>query len=167
MKKKLIFAIIILFVASFMNAQTVSGYFTETTKPLVNNELPGQTSYHYGVTAAVGAGDTTYSIASKPFSLSATKVRNSFMGSKIAVGINITVGFADVVASLVTQISYDGTNWITYETLDSDTTPNVTGVQSYIADFSLCKAPFARLLFNSNTLQINKTGRIAFMYAAP
>jgi len=94
-------------------------------------------------------------------------VRNSFFGSKIAVGINITVAFADVVAILVTQISYDGTNWTTLETLDADTTPNVTGVQSYVADFTTSKAPYARLLFNSSTLQVNTTGRIKFMYACP
>lgn len=165
--KKIFFVLAALLLAANISAQTVSGYFTETTSPS-GNTLPGQTQYTYGITAtATGAGDSIKAIASKPFGTSATKVRNSMFGSKIPVAINITTAFADVVAILVTQISYDGTNWVTLETLDSDTTPNVTGIQTYLADFSTSKAPYARLLFNSSTLQINTTGRIKFMYAAP
>lgn len=171
--KRILFSLILLFaLVSYVGAQTaaqttVSGYFTETTQP-AGNVLAGQTQYHYGITAtAVGAGDTTYAIASKPFSTSSTSIRNGFFGYKIPIGINITIAFADVNATLVTQISYDGTNWVTLETLDADTTPNVTGVQSYVADFSTSKAPYARICFNAGNLQVNKTGRIKFMYASP
>lgn len=176
--KKLVLIIGLLFVlASYASAQTaaqttVAGYFTETTVPLKNNLIAGQNQYTYGITGtAVGAGDTTYAIATKPLgqnTVSTTNgVRNSLMGSKVAIGINISIAFADVNATLVTQISYDGTSWVTYETLDSDTTPNLTGIQSYVADFTSCKAPFVRLCFNAGNLQINKAGRIKFMYAIP
>jgi len=43
---------------SYVGAQTVSGYFTETTKPIEKqkNTIGGQTEYVYGVTAtATGA----------------------------------------------------------------------------------------------------------------
>ena len=152
--------------ASFANAQTNAGYFTETTAPSSNVQT-GQKAYTYGVTAATLAADSTYYIYTRPFGSSATKIRNSFMGSKVLVGINITVAFEDVAATLILQVSFDGTNWYDLSTLDSDTTPNVTGVQTFLADFSSTYAPYARLIFNKGGLDVGEAGTIKFMYAIP
>jgi hypothetical protein len=158
--------VLFVLLASFANAQTNAGYFTETTAPS-DNVQTGQTAYTYGVTAATLAADSTYYIYTQPFGSSATKIRNSFMGSKVLVGINITVAFEDVAATLILQVSFDGTNWYDLSTLDSDTTPNVTGVQTFLADFSSTYAPYARLIFNEGGLDVGEAGTIKFMYAIP
>jgi hypothetical protein len=163
--KKLMFSLIFLVLALSLQAQTVSGYFVETTKGQVN--AYGQNGYANGLTGLVTPGGAAYTIASKAFSTSADVVRNAFMGKKVIVGINITVAFADVSAALSLQISYDNTTWVTIATLDSDTTPNVTGVQLYLADFTSVYAPYARLLFNTGGDTINTTGRIKFLYSVP
>ena len=166
MKKLLSIIVLFVLLASFANAQTNAGYFTETTAPSGNVQT-GQTAYTYGVTTAALAADSTYYIYTRPFGSSATKIRNSFMGSKILVGINITVAFEDVAATLILQVSFDGTNWYDLSTLDSDATPNVTGVQTFLADFSSTYAPYARLIFNKGGLDVGEAGTIKFMYAIP
>lgn len=166
MKKLLSIIALVVLLASFVNAQTNAGYFTETTKPYPNN-TSGQTAYIYGVTAAATPADSTYYVYSRPFGTSASNVRNSFMGSKMLVGINITTAFEDVAATLVLQISFDATNWYDLSTLDADATPNVTGVQTYLADFSSTYAPYARLIFNKGGLDVGKLGVIKFIYAIP
>lgn len=168
--KKLIF-ILAFFLASLIGAQTVSGYFTESTKGW--NKSLSQDGYVYGVTALVAAGDSAYTISSKPFGTSLTLMRNSFkynpssLTTKIMVGIQIDTAFADVAATLVTQISFDGTNWYTLETLSSDTTPNVTGTYLYLATFTDVYAPYVRLQFNAGGLTITTAGDIKFLYAIP
>ena len=167
--KKLIMLFFVL--TSYLGAQTVSGYFTESTKGW-SKEF-SQDGYIYGVTALVAAGDSAYTISSRPFGSSATLMRNAFkynpssLTTKIMVGIQIDTAFADVEATLVTQISFDGTNWYTLETLDADTTPDVTGVQLYIATFTDVYAPYIRLQFNAGGLTVTTAGDIKFLYAIP
>lgn len=166
MKKLIILAIV--FLAYFnIQAQNVSGYWTETTKG--QSTKWGQSGYAVGTTVARGETDSTTAIYSRPFGQSAAggEVRNAFMGKKVLVGINITVAFADVNATVVSQISHDGVTWVDYATLDSDSTPNVTGVQLYLADFTSTDAPYTRIAFNGGGLKIGNTGRVQFIYCVP
>lgn len=167
MKKILsIFALVTLF-TSFVSAQTTAAYFTTSTKGHV--DAWGQDGYEVGTTTATAPGDTiNYIVSHSIGETSATSgVRNGFMGSKILLGFNITIAFEDVAATLVTQISLDGTNWYDFATTDSDVTPNVTGVQTYLVDFTNVYAPFVRLKFNASGLDIGTTGRVKFLYALP
>lgn len=166
--KKLIILLLFVF-GTFLQAQTTSGWFTEKTQGQV--KALNQGGYVNGYTAIVRAdttgGDSSAVIVSRPFGESSAKIRNSFMGGKIMVGIQIDTAFADVEATLVTQISYDGTTWYTLETLDSDTTPNVTGLQMYVADFTNVYAPYVRLAFNAGGLTIVTDGYLKFLYVIP
>lgn len=164
--KKLIFIVLCLFAISIY-AQNYSSYFTETVQG--QSAKLSQKGYAVGTTVTRGETDSTTAIYSRPIGMtSATGVpRNLFMGSKVLLGINITTAFSDVNATLVLQISYDGISWYDLSTLDADTTPNVTGVQLYLADFTSTYAPYARLKFNASGLQINNTGRVQFIYCVP
>ena len=165
MKKLAIIVLVLIAFAASLNAQTASGYFTEVTKGSV--KAWNQNGFTYGSTTAVKAGGAAYYIVSKPLGTTAANVRNAFMGKKVLLGINVTVAFADVNATVVVQVSGDGTNWVDHSTLDSDSTPNVTGVQWYLADFTSTYAPFVRLIFNAGGLTINTNGYISFLYAIP
>ena len=164
--KKLIFVVLCLFAISTY-AQNVSGYFSETTKG--NSVKWGQFGYAVGTTVARGETDSTTAIYSRPLGQTVAngEVRNLFMGKKVLLGINITTAFLNVAATLITQISYDGTNWTTLETLSANTTPNVTGVYLYLANFTSVAAPYARLVFNSGALKIGNLGRVQFIYCLP
>jgi hypothetical protein len=164
--KKIIILFALLFTGTIL-AQTSAGYWTESTAG--QNTKLGLKGYTAGITTAKGAADTAQYIYTQPFGLtSATgSVRNGFMGKKILVGINVTVAFSNVNATLVSQISYDGTNWYDLATLSSDTNPQITGVTMYLADFTTVYAPYARMKFNASGLTVNKTGRIIFFYCDP
>ncbi len=169
--KKFLVTLVFFICALTLHAQTNAGYFTESTKPFGINKPPvgfqSEKSYIYGTTAATLAGTATDNIYSRPFGTSATGVRNSFMGKKLLVGINISVAFGIVAATVTAEISGDGTNWMTQSTLDADATPNVTGVQWYLLDLTSTYAPYIRLKFNGNGLIIGTSGKIAFLYAIP
>ena len=165
MKKLSVIVLVLLAFVASVNAQTTSGYFTESTKGVVAKW--GQSGFSYGATTAVKAGGAAYYIVSPALGTSATTTRNAFMGKKVLLDINVTVAFADVNATVVAQISGDGVNWVDHSTLDSDSTPDVTGVQWYLADFTSTYAPFVRLKFNGGGLAINTNGYISFLYAVP
>lgn len=162
--KKLIFLVILIFSIA-LQAQTTQGYFTETTKP---STLLGTGSkyYAYGSTTADTATGAAYYVVSRAFGTSAG-TRNNFMGTKFICGIQVTVAFADVAATLILQTSLDGTNWVDSDTLSTDTTPNVTGTYVYLADLTSVYSPYARLIFNKGGLTINTTGKLKFLYAIP
>lgn len=164
--KKIFFLLfaLVLFAAN-VSAQTTATAFTETTKGDV--KAYAQDGYAFGTTTVTAPGGSAYYILSTPFGKSSLLYRNSFMGSKVLVGVDITTAFEDVVATLVLQISLDGTTYYDLTTLDADLTPNVTGVQTYLADFTSTYAPFARLKFNASGLGIGTTGRVKFLYAIP
>lgn len=161
-----IFVLLAIF-ATVSFAQTTAGYWTTQTKGY--SQSFSQDGYEYGYTSATAPADTAYYIVSRPIGQRAANgdVRNGFMGSKVLLGINITVAFTDVAATLVTQISLDGTNWYDFATTDSDVTPNVTGIQTYLVDFTSVYAPYVRLKFNASGLTIHTSGRVAFLYAIP
>ncbi len=169
--KRFLITLVFFICALSLHAQTNAGYFTETSQPFGIKKPPvnfqNEQNYIYGTTAAVVAGGATNYIYSNPFGTSATGVRNGFMGKKILVGINITVAFSSVAATVTAEISGDGTNWMTQSTLDADATPAVTGVQWYLLDLTSTYAPYVRLKFNGNGLIINTSGKVAFLYAIP
>ena len=166
--KRLIYLIVLfVFLASYVSAQTTAGYFTRTTQG--QSTAWGQDGYEFGTTTVTAPGDSAYYIMSHNIGQSSASgaSRNAFMGTKVLLGINITVAFEDVAATLTTEISGDGTNYVTFSTPDADTTPNVTGVQWYLVDFSTTYAPYVRLKFNASGLDIGTTGRVKFLYAIP
>lgn len=167
--KKLLFSIILMLAlfSVYIDAQTTASYFTRSTKGKVFGF--SQNGYEYGETTVTAPGGAAYYILSPNIGeISSTSgARNAFMGKKVLLGIDITVAFSAVLSTLVLQISLDGTNYYDLATLDSDVTPAVTGVQTYLADFTNTYAPYARLKFNANGLTINTTGRVKFLYAIP
>ena len=84
---------------------------------------------------------------------------------KIIMGIDIKVAFADVAAILKIQGSHNGTDWLDIATLDSDTTPNSTGVQHFFVDLSNVYTPNFRLHFNSSALTVGTSGTLQFFFA--
>ncbi len=167
MKKLIYLVMVVVLLSSYVTAQTTAAYFTVSTKGQVT--AWNQDGYEFGTTTATAPGDSAYYILSHNIGeTSATSgARNGFMGSKILLGVNITIAFEDVVATLVTQISFDGTTYYDFATTDADLTPNVTGVQAYLVDFTSVYAPFVRLKFNASGLDIGTTGRVKFLYALP
>ena len=84
---------------------------------------------------------------------------------KIIMGIDIKVAFSDVDAILKIQGSHNGTDWLDIATLDSDTTPNSTGVQPFFVDLSNVYTPNFRLHFNSSALTVGTSGTLQFFFA--
>lgn len=162
--KKLVLFICLIFSLG-LYAQQASGYFTESTKGDV--AAFSQKGFIYGYTDTTGTNAATNYIYSNYFGKSASLPHNSFMGSKIMVGINVTVAFSDVAATLIAQGSIDGTNWGLIDTLDTDTTPNVTGVQLYELDLTDWQVPYVRLIFNVGGLNVGTSGKLRFLYAIP
>jgi hypothetical protein len=163
--KKYILLLLFLIISCPIFAQTASGYFNHRTVA----EVPAfnQKGYEYGYTTAVKAGGAAYYIYSMPLGWSSTSPVNSFMGKKVLLGINITTAFLDVNSTVIVEISGDGTNWVTHSTLDADSTPDVTGVQWYLADFTSTYAPYVRLKFNAGGLTIGTSGYVSFLYSIP
>ena len=84
---------------------------------------------------------------------------------KVIMGMDVKIAFSDVVAPLVLQASHNGTDWADVSTIIADTTPNVTGVKSVIADLTNYYAPYFRLHFNTSALSVGTSGTAEFFYA--
>jgi hypothetical protein len=84
---------------------------------------------------------------------------------KIIMGIDIDVAYADVVATLILQGSYNGVDWEDVSAIAADTTPNVTGAQSYLVDLTDIYAPYFRLHFNPTGLAVGTSGTLKFYFA--
>lgn len=84
---------------------------------------------------------------------------------KLIMGIDVKVAYADQAATLVLQISHNGTDWADYQTLSSDTTPNVTGNKIFIADTTNLFAPYYRIHFNPTATAIGTSGTVEFFVA--
>jgi len=108
--------------------------------------------------ALVGTTDT---VVSESIDDSST----TWSGKKLVMGIDITVAYADVKASLVVQASHNGTDWVTIETLTTDTKPNVTGVTALLFDGSSYEAPYYRLHFNPTGLVVGTSGKLKMFHA--
>ena len=74
--------------------------------------------------------------------------------------------YSDVEAHLDLQISHDGSNWVTVDTLSTDCTPNVAGVKVFEADLEDYYAPYYRFVFNDEGLNVGTTGQGQFFWAA-
>tara|TARA_R100000742_G_C4278310_1_gene100969 strand:+ start:1764 stop:2174 length:411 start_codon:yes stop_codon:yes gene_type:complete len=122
---------------------TVAGYTVKTTP----------TS-----SALSGATDTlvSTSIASNT---------DTIENKKIVAGMDVKVAFSDVAATLVLQVSHNGTDWADAVTITSDTTPNVTGVKTFLVDLTNIYAPYFRIHFNPTGLSVGTSGTAQFFYA--
>jgi hypothetical protein len=108
------------------------------------------------------SGNTDDALASVSLDSNIYKV----MGKKFPVTLEIVSGFADVAANFGIQYSLDGTNWTaTKDTLDTDTTPNVTGTYTYLADLTDMDVPFFRFVFNDSYLTVGGSGTLKFGFA--
>ena len=95
----------------------------------------------------------------------------------IVVGIDVKVAFANVEAHLGWQISHNGTNWTQTVDIETDTTPDVTGVHVYRTDLSYVYAPYFRLIWNpsnsvsdilaaaSDNVNVGTSGTMQLFYA--
>lgn len=113
-------------------------------------------SYDLDVTTTAKAYADTASVASDNFT-------QDVSGKGIIVGILKTVAGADVAADLKLQCSHDDTTWITTTTLSTDTNPQTTETLTYVVDLTSISAPFWRLLMNSNSTDLDTTGRVKFI----
>ena len=129
--------------APSLGAATVNGYTVKTT----------------GTSSTLsGATDT---LVSPNISANTDTIENK----KIVAGIDIKVAFSDVAATLVLQVSHNGTDWADAVTISSDTTPNVTGVKTFLVDLTNIYAPYFRIHFNPTGLSVGTSGTAQFFYA--
>ena len=84
---------------------------------------------------------------------------------KLVMGFDVTVAYANVAATLILQVSHNGTDFVDYTTLSSDTTPDVTGVKLFVVDTTNLFAPFYRLVFNKGELNAGTSGKGKFFFA--
>lgn len=153
-----------------MANQQIGSYFTETTKG--DEPKHNQAGYIYGETdASAVLTSTDNTLVSYPIGMTAStdKPRNNFANKKILVGINVTIAYADVAATLVVQTSGDGSNWAATAaaTASSDTTPNLTGVKWFTVDLTDIYAPYFRLAFNAGGVNCGTSGKLKFLYSIP
>ncbi len=127
---------------SFASA-TVAGYTVKTTP----------------TTSVLSAGTDT--LVSTSIATNTDAIENK----KIIMGMDVKVAFSDVNAVLKVQVSHNGTDWADAATLSSDTTPNVTGVKTFVADLTNVYAPYFRLHFNDSGLNVGTSGTAQFFYA--
>jgi len=147
-------------------ATATAGVFSSSSKG--ENDKRGQKGYEVLETVtAVGVEAASDNLVSPVFKSTTDLINDQINGKKIAMGVNVVVGFDDVAATLLLEGSHDGTNFHTVDTLSSDTTPNVTGVKSYLADLTDVKVPYLRMNFNGGTAAINTTGTLKFFVAIP
>ena len=126
---------------SFATA-TVNGYTVKTTA--TSSTLSG-------------ASDI---LVSQNISANTDKIENK----KVVMGIDIKVAFSNVAALLKLQVSHNGTDWADAVTISSDTTPDVTGVKTFLVDLTNIYSPYFRLIFNDTGLSVGTSGTAQFFY---
>lgn len=127
---------------SFADA-TVNGFKVKTTT----------------VTSALSSGSD--SLVSPSIDTSVDDINNK----KLIMGIDVKVAYANQVATLVLQVSHNGTDWMDYQTLSADTEPDSTGNKIFIADTTNLFAPYYRIHFNPTATAIGTTGTLEFFVA--
>lgn len=136
---------------------------TTTTGAFVSSTVQGYTVLTSAESAVVGTA--TDSIASTTINSTVHSIENK----KIIMGIETTVAFADVAATLKVQASHNGTDWADVVTLSADTEPDASPVEvkPYLADLTDVFSPFFRLVFNDpdGTLAIGTSGKLKFFFA--
>ena len=119
-----------------------------------------------GYTVKTSATSSTLSAATDTLlSTNIASNTDTIENKKIIMGMDVKVAFSDVSATLVLQASHNGTDWADVSTLSADTTPNLTGVKTIIADLTNYYAPYFRLHFNPTGLSVGTTGTAQFFYA--
>ena len=131
----------------------------ETAPAFVTTTVNGYTIRTTTTSTALGAN--TNSLVSAIILPSADSIENK----KIIMGIDIKVAFSDVAAILKFQGSHNGTDWIDIATIDSDTTPDVLGVQPFFVDLTDVYMPNFRFHFNSSALSVGTSGTLQFFFA--
>tara|TARA_R100000234_G_scaffold120054_1_gene105132 strand:+ start:4414 stop:4719 length:306 start_codon:yes stop_codon:yes gene_type:complete len=94
-------------------------------------------------------------------------ITSNLSGKKVLISHTIATGYADVAATLTLEGSFDGTNWGTLVTLDSDTQPNVAATEVYVADLTdYTSIPYFRIHFNAGAANLGSTSATStFKYA--
>ncbi len=100
-------------------------------------------------------------------SLVSGNITSNLSGKKVLISHTIATGYADVAATLTLEGSFDGTNWGTLVTLDSDTQPNVAATEVYVADLTdYTSIPYFRIHFNAGAANLGSTSATStFKYA--
>ncbi len=103
----------------------------------------------------------TDSVASVSIASNTELVNNK----KFIAGVEVTTAYSDVAATLVYQVSHNGTEWADYATMSSDITPNVDEVKVFVVDTTNLYAPYHRIHFNPTGQNIGTSGKLKFFYA--
>ena len=131
---------------------TVNGYTVKTT---------GTT------TALAGATDETVSVSIETNT-------DSVENKKIVAGVDVKVAYSDVNASLIWEVSHNGTDWATAVDMSTDLTPNVLGVKTFLVDLTNIYAPYMRMRVNGGvttakstitSLSMGTSGTMQFFFA--
>lgn len=131
----------------------------ETAPAFATTTVNGYTIRTSTTSATLSVG--TNSLVSATIQPNADAIENK----KIIMGIDIKVAFSDVAAILKLQGSHNGTDWLDIATLDTDTTPNTTGVQPYFVDLTGVYTPNFRLHFNTTDLNVGTSGTLQYFFA--
>lgn len=134
---------------------------TTTTGAFVASTVQGYTVLTSAISATLSGA--TDKIGSTTINSSTHSIENK----KIIMGIETTVAFADVAATLKIQASHNGTDWVDVVTLSADTEPNASPVEAkpYFGDLSNIFSPFFRFIFNDGALSVGTSGRLKFFFA--
>tara|TARA_Y100000310_G_scaffold309623_1_gene353920 strand:- start:373 stop:819 length:447 start_codon:yes stop_codon:yes gene_type:complete len=76
---------------------------------------------------------------------------DSIENKVIVAGIDVKVAYANVEAHFGYQLSHNGSNWSRTVDIETDTTPDVTGVHVFRADLSNVYAPYFRFIWNPSS----------------
>lgn len=117
--------------------------------------------YTINVTASSATMDQNNTLLSPVFGETGDYIENK----KVVMGIDIKTAYSNVVAPLKLQVSHNGTDFSDHSTLIADTTPDVAGVKTTIADLTSTYAPYYRLVFNDGGLSVGVTGTAQFFFA--
>lgn len=132
---------------------------TTTAPAFASSSVNGFTVKTTSTTTGFSAGGDT--VVSPNISTNVDNINNK----KLIMGIDVKVAYANVAATLVLQASHNGTDWVDYATLSSDTTPDVTGVKLFVVDTTNLYAPYYRLHFNPTGLTVGTSGTLQFFLA--
>ena len=100
-------------------------------------------------------------------SLVSGNITSNLSGKKVLISHTIATGYANVAATLTLEGSFDGTNFGTVATLDSDTEPDVAATEVYVVDLtSYTSIPYFRIHFNASGLNLGTgSATSVFKYA--
>ncbi len=127
---------------SFASA-TVNGYTVKTTP----------------TTAALSAA--TNELVSENIAANVDTIENK----KIVMGVDIKTAYDNVAASLIVEVSHNGTDWATAVTIDLDVEEDTLGVKTYLVNLTDVFSPYFRLKFNGGKASVGTSGQLEFFFA--